>query len=205
MKIGFIVECGPQGAETQVIPFLVRQLCPDIEVDVIPLEKKPRLIHECGEWAAGLLEEGFDRILIIWDLYPAWRELGIRPCRREDREAIFLSLDKAGVNKSQIETKIALICIQEELEAWLIADGRALSSVLSTPAHPVKIRDVENPERVKNPKKALIRKFKETLGRPYSDRLHAIQIIRALPDHNRLRRLSTFARFCQKLGCMETA
>jgi hypothetical protein len=205
MKIGFIVECGPQGAETQVIPFLVRQLCPDIEVDVIPLEKKPRLIHECGEWAAGLLERGFDRILIIWDLYPGWREDGIKPCRREDREAIFLALNKAGINKALVEARIALICIQEELEAWLIADGRALSTVLSTAAHPVKTHHVGNPEQMKNPKKALNRRFKEHLGRPYSDRLHAIQIIRALPDHNRLRRLSTFARFCQTLGCMETA
>lgn len=205
MKIGFIVECGPQGAETQVIPFLARQLCPDIELDVIPLDNKLRLIQECGEWVVGLLEKGFDRVLIVWDLLPAWPEAGIKPCRREEREAIFLALDKAGLKKAQIEAKVALICIQEELEAWLIADGRALSSVLSTAAHPVKIPHVGNPEQMKNPKKALIKKFKEHLGRPYSDRLHAIQIVRALPDHNRLRRLSTFDRFCQKLGCMETA
>jgi len=42
--------------------------------------------------------------------------------------------------------------IWEELEAWLIADGRALSTVLSTPAHPVKIKDEKKPESVKNPK-----------------------------------------------------
>ena len=205
MKIGFIVECGPQGAETKVIPFLAKQLCPDIEVDVIPLDNKPRLIQQCGEMTAGLLERRFDRVLIIWDLYPAWREARISPCRREDRAAIFTSLEKAGVERAQIEVHIRLICIREELEAWLIADGRALSSVLSTKAHPVRVRHVRNPEQMKNPKKALIRKFNEHIGRPYSDRLHAIQIVRELPDLNRLRRLSTFDRFCQKLGCMEAA
>jgi hypothetical protein len=204
MKIAFIVECGPQGAETQVIPFLARQLCPDIEVDVIPLDNKPRLIQQSGDWAGGLLEKGFDRVLIIWDLYPAWREARIKPCRREDRQAIYLALENAGIKKTEIESKIALVCIQEELEAWLIADGHALSAVLSTVVHPAKVRHVRNPEQMKNPKKVLNRKFQEHLGRPYSDRLHAIQIIRALPDYNRLLRLTTFARFCQKLGCMET-
>ena len=204
MKIGFIVECGPQGAEMEVIPFLARQLCPDIEMDVIPLDRKPRLIQQCGEMAAGLLEKGFDRILIIWDLYPSWREAGVNPCRREDREAIFSALEKAGVGPAQIEAQVGLVCIQEELEAWLIADGRALSSVLSTQAHPVRVRHVNNAEQIKNPKKALKRKFKEHTGRQYLDRFHAIQIVRALPDFNRLRRLETFARFCRKLECMET-
>lgn len=204
MKIGFIVECGPQGAEMEVIPFLAKQLCPDIEVDVIPLDRKPRLIQQCGEWTAGLLDEGCDRILIIWDLYPAWREAGVNPCRREDCEAIFSALEKAGVGPAQIEAQVGLVCIQEELEAWLIADGRALSSVLSTAAHAVKIRHVRNAEQMRNPKKALNRKFKEQIGRQYSDRFHAIQIVRALPDLKRLRRLETFARFCRKLECMET-
>lgn len=204
MKIGFIVECGPQGAEMKVIPFLAKQLCPDIEVDVIPLDRKPRLIQQCGEWAAGLLDKGFDRVLIIWDLYPAWREAGVNPCRREDREAIFGALEKSGVDPAQIEAQVGLVCIQEELEAWLIADGRALSSVLSTQAHRVRIRNVRNPEQTKNPKKVLNRKFKEHIGRPYSDRFHAMKIVRALPDLNRLHRLETFARFCRKLECMES-
>jgi hypothetical protein len=53
-------------------------------------------------------------------LYLAWRETGIRPYRREDRQAVYLALEKAGVKKAQIEAKIGLVCIQEELEAWLL-------------------------------------------------------------------------------------
>lgn len=204
MKIGFIVECGPQGAEVEVIPFLAKHLCPDIEVDVIPLVKKPHLLQQCGEWTAGLLDKGFDRVLIIWDLYPAWQEAGMNPCRREDREAIFGALEEAGIDQAQIEAQVGLVCIQGELEAWLIADGRALSAVLSTQAHRVRIRNVRNPEQTKNPKKILNRKFKEHIGRPYSDRFHAIKIVRALPDLNRLNRLETFARFSRKLECMES-
>ena len=51
MKIGFIVECGPQGAETQVIPYLAKMIREDIEPDVIPLDKKPILKRDCGEFA----------------------------------------------------------------------------------------------------------------------------------------------------------
>jgi len=58
-------------------------------------------------------------------------------------------------------------------------------------------------EYEKNP--ALKRKFKEHTGRQYLGRFHAIQIVRTLPDFNRLRRFETFARFCRKLECMETA
>lgn len=57
------------------------------------------------------------------------------------------SLAQAGVTSSQVY----LVCIEEELEAWLLADGRAISLVLSKPTHPVKIKDTKNPERSKNP------------------------------------------------------
>src|SRR5260370_8298805 len=90
-------------------------------------------------------------VLIVWDLYPPWREKGEKPCRRDDRQAIFHSLDAAGVSPD----RVALVCIREELEAWLIADGRAVSKVLSTPTHPVRIKDPKNPEPIQNPKKIL--------------------------------------------------
>ncbi|NER50235.1 MAG: hypothetical protein F6J92_26880 [Symploca sp. SIO1A3] len=93
MKIGMIFECGPDGADKSVCEHLVRMLNPDIEIaPSVTLGNKPNLLSECGIFAAQLLADGCDRIVIIWDLYPAWREKGQRPCRKEDCEMIKDSL-----------------------------------------------------------------------------------------------------------------
>jgi hypothetical protein len=196
-RVGIILECGPDGADVQVCRFLARLLAPNLEPVPVTLGNKPALLRDCGAAAAQLLAEACVGVLIVWDLYPPWRER--KPCRREDREAIGQSLATAGVGLD----RAALVCIQEELEAWLIADGRALSAVLSTPTHPVRVKDARKPERCRNPKKALNRVFKQHTGKPYVDRWHAIQIVRQLPDLTRLGKLATFERFRQLLLAMQ--
>ena len=195
MKIGMIFECGPQGADKKVCEYLARQLQPDIEIIGVTLDNKPNLIASCGQAAAQLLNEGCERVLIIWDLYPAWREKGQKPCRREDREAIHKSIENAGVPLSSVH----LICITEELEAWLIADGRAISAVLSTPAHPISIPDKKRTESIKNPKGDLMKLFKEKSGRPYSDLQHAEKIAKKMPDLSKINRCPSFSRFASKV------
>jgi hypothetical protein len=191
VKVGIICECGPQGAEVQVFPELARRIDASLEIDCVPLDQKPRLIRECGRVAANLLAQGCNRVAIVWDLYPAWRERKSRPCRREDRLAIHESLSAAQVDSERVK----LICIREELEAWMIADGRAVSAVLSTPAHRVRVKDGRNPEAIRNPKKRLGQIFQQHTSRQYSDRQHAIAIARALPDLGRLTSIPAFARF----------
>ena len=196
MRVGIICECGPAGAEVQVFPELVRRIDAGLEIECVPLDNKPKLVRECGKAAATLLGGGCARVVIVWDLYPAWREREFKPCRREDRAAIHESLVAGGVRPEQV----GLVCVREELEAWLIADGRAISAVLSTPAHPRRVRSRRNPESIRNPKKRLGRLFQEGTGHPYSDRQHAIQIARALPDLGRLDAIPAFARFRGKLS-----
>lgn len=193
-KVGMILECGPDGADVQVCRHLAALLDTHVEVLSVTMNNKPNLIENCGAAAAQLLEDGCARVLIIWDLFPAWRERGLKPCRHKDREQIFLSLQSAGVSRADVH----LICIREELEAWLIADGRAVSAVLSTPTHPVRGKDGKNAERILNPKKVLNRLFQRHSGRPYVDRRHARQIVEQLPDLGRLEKLPTFRRFCKR-------
>ncbi len=189
MKVGIICECGPEGAEVQVLPELAQRIDSELRLECVTLDNKQKLVRECGKSDATLLAMGCRRVVIVWDLYPAWRER--RPCRREDRRGIYESLAGAAVSPPQV----GLVCIREELEAWLVADGRAVSAVLSTPAHRVRIRDGRNPESIRNPKKRLDREFQHNANRRYSDRQHAIQIVRALPDLTRLDRIPAFARF----------
>jgi hypothetical protein len=198
MKIGVVLECGPMGAEKKVHPLLAKRIRPDLAIETATLDNKPKLLAGCGLAAKNLLRT-CDRVLIIWDLYPAWREKKERPCRKADREAAFASLDAAGVDRNDI----ALVCIHEELEAWLIADERAVEAVLShfTRPHPLPQRIPRNrrPEAVVNPKKLLTRWFKAATGRAYLDRDHAHLIAAAMPDLSRLSRLPTFHRFAAKL------
>jgi hypothetical protein len=196
MKIGMIFECGPDGADLQVCDALGKLLNPQVAVSSVTLDNKPKLIRECGKVAKQLLEvDRCAHILIIWDLYPAWREKDVSPCRKQDREGILSSLRGAKVSRACVTP----VCIREELEAWLIADGRALSAVLSTDAHRIRVSHENRPERVRNPKRTLIRLFNRSRHRTYVDRYHAIQIVRALPDLTRLLRLPTFQRFSQRL------
>lgn len=198
-KIGMIFECGPNGPDQKVCECLARRLVPNIQIEPATLDNKPKLIAGCGRVAATFLAQGCEQVLILWDLYPAWRGHGEHPCRHEDREEILEALMREQVDA----TRVHLICIEEELEAWLLADGQALSQVLSRPTHPVTIKGQKDPERVPNPKKYLNRLFQEHTGRPYSDLVHAEKIVRALPNLNKIRRSSTFLRFARKVTHQE--
>ena len=193
MKIGMIFECGPNGADKQVCEYLAHRLLPGIDVDPVTLGSKPGLLSGCGPAAANLLREGCERIIIVWDLYPSWGEEP--PCRKEDCEKIQASLSKFDVPIQQVD----LVCIEQELEAWLLADGRALATVLSRPTHPVKVPDRKNPDQARNPKKQLNQIFKKNLRPPYVDRMDARKIVQALPDLKKIKRSATFVRFAVKL------
>ncbi len=195
MKVGMIFECGHEGADKKVCEYLAQKLVPDIEISSVTLDSKPKLLRDCGEKTTVLLEEGCEQVLIIWDLYPPWRSHKEKPCRKEDREKIFDSLQKAGVTSSNIH----LVCIREELEAWLLADGRAVSTVLSNPTHPVKIKDEKKPDLIKNPKGKLRKIFNEKTGKDYNDKVHAEKIVRALPNFKKIKRSFSFKRFVKKL------
>jgi hypothetical protein len=195
LKIGLILECGPDGADLHVCKHLVKLLLPKAEILFATMGDKPNLLKQCGDAASLLLREGCERVAIIWDLYPAWRERGKRPCLHADREDIFRSLDQARVERA----RVALVCIVEELEAWLLADGRALSIYLSTPIRAVTIDDQKNPERVSNPKGRLTQIMREHKGRKYEDYTDAKKIVEHIVDLSRLRKCKTFKRFEEKL------
>ena len=200
MKVGFIVECGPQGAETKVIPHLAGMLTPDVELAApVTLDDKEKLRRECGQWVKTLLDRGCDRVLIVWDLMPDWGEYEGVGCRHDDKEQIAASLKGAGLQPN--DSRVRLVCIEKMLEAWLLADERALSAFLQTAAHKVRIPRRKQTETVQDPKSALNTLFNKSASRyrRYVDREHAIQILRYLPDLNRLRQCSTFCRFEEKL------
>ena len=136
MRIGYIFECGIKGADGQVCQYLMQKIVPDIEAFCRFMDNKKNLLENCGP-VASLLLKSCNYVVIIWDLFPAWREKGIRPCQKIDRGKIFSSLKAENVPSD----KVALVCIEEELEAWVLADERALKNVLSFYKHPHPFRE----------------------------------------------------------------
>ncbi|NER78894.1 MAG: DUF4276 family protein [Leptolyngbya sp. SIO1D8] len=189
MKVGMIFECGPEGPDKKVCEHLALRINSGIQISSVTLDNKKNLVNECGKAASTLLEEGCDQIIIIWDLHPNWRTS--KPCRKEDCETIHESLKNEGVPIEQVK----LVCIEEELEAWLIADEKVISEHLSRPTNKVKFKKVKKPEQKKNPKAHLIKNFKELSGRMYNDLIDAEKIIKREPDLKSLRRCSSFVRF----------
>lgn len=199
MKIGLITEGMGDGADQAVCGHLVKLLLSAAQVVCKPLGNLPALKSDCGKTAQILLQEGCDRIIIVWDLYPGWRTDDEPPCRREHRKEIFAALDEAKVDRTRVE----LVCIEEELEAWLLADHQNLIAFLSKKARErVRIGEEKHPERIDKPKTRLDSYLRQYLGRQYTDRIHAPQIIKQFKhtdDLKDLRRSITFRRFEEKL------
>lgn len=196
MKIGFIFECGPQGADKQVCEYLAGKLLPGVECVSRTLDHKANLLKDAGRVAAALLAGGCERVLIVWDLRPAWPDKKHKLCRRIERAALLELLDKIGIT----DQPVFLVCIEQELESWLLADERKLAEYLSTPAHQYTVPRVRRPDRDKQPKAMVINHFKAARGWRYDDKVHAMRVISCgEPDWDRLRNSESFVRFEAKL------
>lgn len=195
--IGMVFECGPQGADKQVCEYLARQIRPGIEIKSRTLDNKDNLLRDAGKVAAQLLEDGCACVLIVWDLRPAWPDKKAESCRHDERQAVLMRLAEAAVSP---EAPVYLICIEQELEGWLLANERSISALLSTPAHAYDVSKVKTPDSVMQPKAAMLRHFKNARGWRYDDKVDALRVLKAaVVDLPRLRRSTSFARFEAKL------
>lgn len=200
MTIGLIFECGPQGADQQVCEYLVAQLRPGAAFTSATLDNKENLLRDAGNVAARMLKDGCACVLVIWDLRPAWPDMQHKPCRHDERAAVLAALKDAGL---PAKAPVYLVCIEQELESWLLACNHAIGDYLSTDAHTYPVKRVKAPDQVAQPKGAMIRHFKNARNWRYEDRVDAIRVMKAAAlDLKRLRRSVSFSRFESKLaGC----
>lgn len=198
-KIGFIFECGPQGADKQVCEYLAEQIRSGITSVSRTLDNKENLLRDAGKVAAALLADGCEKVIIIWDLRPSWPDRKSKPCRRDECIAILDTVAKAGVANKPV----FLVCVEQELESWLLADETKISAYLSTDAHRYAANRTKKPDHVTNPKSVMMNHFKSARGWRYEDRIHAIKVMKAAEtDLKKLRRSPSFARF-EKLITMK--
>jgi len=196
MKFGFILECGPDGGDMKVLKHLTFLIAPYAEFAYEPLSVKTALLKECGKAAKRLIKEGCEKVFIVWDLFPAWREDKGKPCRHEDKESIKASLAAEELS----EDDVIFLCLEEELEAWLLADGRVLSKYFTKSHRKVNIKNETRPDKIKDPKGKLIEYFKAYKGgQKYECNAHAEQIIKGIENFQKLKKSEIFRRFYYKL------
>jgi hypothetical protein len=185
------------GADIQVCEYLAKLLIPGVQLQSVTLDNKPKLLADGARAAKRLRRDGCDRVVIVWDLRPAWPSKAGKPCRAAERQALLDALAGEGIAGEPV----FLVCIEQEFESWIIADEVKLSAFLSTATHRYRVARVRRPDQVKNPKSLVMAHFHSAKGMKYEDRVHAIGIVRSdpPPDWSRLRRSESFRRFEAKL------
>lgn len=194
-RIGLIVECGREGAEWRALPVLIEKIRPGTTVDRVAMDNKDLLLQGCADEARTLLDVGCDRVFIVWDLRPPWDDEAARPSCKDERQTMIDTLNRGRVDLE----KVVLLCITMEFEAWLIADGAAITRFLD-PANRFKaVSDDPKPEQNQNPKGTLNTIFKPSKYREYLDREHAHRICQQVTSLSRMKKTKSFKRFVAKL------
>lgn len=201
MKIGIICEGGMKGADRMVYEFLAKQILPDAKIISKPLDKKTKLIQQCGQEAKALLElDGCERVIIIWDLQPAWKRKE-SACRYADCSLIKQSLQEAQLDKQQLK-QVHLVCMEQELETLFLADEQAIEQYLAQMSRrDCKVKYFRHLESYKNAKKAVEIIFEQHSGKAhlYRDMIHAEKLIQ-LVTIKKLKRCPSFVRFAIKVA-----
>lgn len=198
MKIGIVCEGRLAGEDAQVFEHFARRIAPGASVKAFPQGTKPELFSKAGDIANALFATGYDKVLIMWDILPRWNK---PDGETQDRQDLEPSLVNTGVHTHPC---LYLVAIHKELEAWMLAEGSALSAVLSRPAHQVAIKDNKKADTEANPKKKLEKLF-ETHNVPfgpqpaqgsYQPKLAALRIAEKVPaNFGQLGKLKSFKQF----------
>ncbi len=192
-----IFECGPQGADKLICEYIAQALRPEVKISAITLDNKANLLRDAGKATKQLIDDGCCCVLIIWDLRPAWPDKKLKPCRVAESAAIRSSLLTAGISKT---ASVQLICVEQELESWLLANERAISAFLSTDSRKYAVKKTKKPDAVSQPKAVMINHFKQARGWVYDDKVNALNVIKSTDlDLSRMRSSASFTRFERKL------
>ena len=137
----------------------VLRLSPETEVITRSLGNKPAIFGRGPDVAKALVEtDKCDLVMIVWDLKPQWEKPG--SCKTE---ATTLRLNFDGL-PAATKSKISLLCLTFELEAWLLTDDAAVRDYLSKEAHPCTWQ-VSKPASYQDAKAQLNKVFSEFRGR----------------------------------------
>ena len=184
LKIGVIAE---DASDVEVVSALIAKYIPDSDWTIRKFVGNGcgRLRHKCRAWSCNLMQSGCQHLLILHDLD--------RQDERRLRETLLKQVPKKDFPKA------AIVIPVEELEAWLLADEVAISTVFSFKKEMKRVRD---PESIPSPKEHLgdlvwREAKKRYLHTKHNHRIAAAAKIECL---QRCKSFSEFDRFVR--GCL---
>lgn len=191
MKIGLILECQRGGPDQQIYEHLIREFYPEAHVETYPQTNKRILMEQAPTVCVDALNtDKCDFVFIIWDLSPAHPDKKAKLCLKTEKDLLLTELRAKRVASERFK----LVCVEYELESFLIADGRGLTKLKQSIAKPHRVKDFPDckKKRQRNPKNVIWNYYDG-----YLDSVHAIQILRNLEgDYKRMRRNNAcFDRF----------
>lgn len=139
------------------------------------------LQRKCGEWAKLLVAQGCKHLLVVHD-----RD-------RHEREFLRRTL-RAKIPIGDFPNSLVVIPV-EEIEAWLLADERALGVVFET-KRPFK--RIQNPEAVQSPKEMIGRIVDKSCKKIYVNTAHNLRLAKAA-ELQCLRRCPSFVELDEYL------
>lgn len=200
MRLGVVIESHQEAsADRKVLECIIRRLCPEIELEFRGNTNKAFLVQDIAKHCKFLFEEmKCDRVLVGWDLYPAFGGRHDRPCMKRDREAILSRLTEEGI----VLESVSLLAMVSMLESLFLEVPDVISTFLSTSTHRVNVPKYKNAERNQKPKAWLDKYFSQSRYRQYSDLEHAERLIQKVTDLNKLKGNSSFSRLRGKIECL---
>ena len=175
MKIGFITEGAKGGMESQIYAYVSLQLCTTLQIiGTIPLGERNKVLNSSSEDIRKLIELGCDSVFVIWDRMPKWS--GSDKC--EDHINILTrNLTAAGIEIGRIK----MCCIDEEMESWMIVDGRGVTDYFRNKINVQvpKFEDNKKPAEQAHPKNRIWNHVGRKKYNPYLDNFG---IIKCLPN-----------------------
>jgi hypothetical protein len=201
LRVGIVCE-GQRGcAEMQVLPRLVRLICPEAlcgHSEIVPSGNRPKVLKQAPIVARDLLKSGCDVVFVFWDVFPEWRDEGGSTDCKVHRKTFDEGLAAAKLTGQPIIP----VAIHEELEAWLLCDADALTAVIGPLPKKKPIAHEKAPDQVKNPKSVIKKLFQRGRGTTYNESFSASQIAAKLTSVKRLRKSQSFKRFEDRLRAL---
>jgi hypothetical protein len=202
MKVGLIVECAPKGIEDVVCRKILNLLAAECKVSIdcviSTMINKKLLLDGCAATARTLLNDGCDRVVILWDEDSPWtpeKDRSDKRCWRHERDGILAQIETERIPMD----KVGLVCIEHEFETIMLYDTELLRSVVSAgKEHPAKIKKIKNPLSFDNPTVALRKLFRTHKSR-YNKAEVSSKFAMYLNGLDALQRCDSFRRLVEKI------
>lgn len=193
MKVGFILECSLGGPDAIIYPYVAKEICKALEIEKPEtLKDKKSLLQEAPLVAKTLLENGCQKVFIIWDRKPRWKD-NLGNCDT-DKKTLVDELKNIDVTLEDVY----LCCIDEMLESWLIADGEGVTNWINRKtSHTIKPFPDHKAGSQNAPKDRIKAYLKTNYGKwQYNEFQDNLDILKELPDFKKaIKWNSSFAEF----------